>query len=636
MSLIQTPDLSSWRRLALGALGVALAVGVMLFLRDGSRVDVSLGDTDDAMRLVMVRDLVHGRGWWDQQVMRLQPPVGVFSHWSRLVDGGLALVYSLLALFQPASAAERTLRLIWPLLWIVPAAWATLALSRSLAGVPGKRGVRLEAAASAAVIACGVVMLTNMGIYGQFRPGRVDHHDVQIVFCLMALAGAAMGGVRGGLLAGLSTAVGLCIGLEALLFEVAIGAAIGLRYLLDGKSGKELLAYGAALALGAVVFFAIQTPPWRWGVMACDALGLNLLVGLVLAGGGLALCARFLPSGDWRWRLAGLALTGGLAGAVYLGLHPDCLKGPFADVDPAIKPIWLDLVQEVRPWPRYLKRNPDLALGQAVPGVMALLAWIWLGIKREPGRGLDAGWLASGLCILLAMGATWTAIRMGSYLGWFSLAPIAAFIADLSTRRLSGSWRGALIGLLGLSLLFSPVGATEVVVAVQAKGKPVVKAYDQYVGKYFKPAPKPVAKAKAKPKPRVAGCFETRPFAELAKLPPGLVLSETDLGPFILANTQMSALRAPYHRMSWGIMAGYRVLAAPAEDAQAQARKLGIAYVLACPSHARNVDHTQLKAGSLGKAMDTGKPPSWLEVAAKNPTFVMYRVRPAAAPAASR
>ncbi len=61
-----------------------------------------------------------------------------------------------------------------------------------------------------------------------------------------------------------------------------------------------------------------------------------------------------------------------------------------------------------------------------------------------------------------------------------------------------------------------------------------------------------------------------------------------------------------------------------------------MAYVLECPSHARNVDHTQLKAESLGKALDTGKPPSWLEVAVKNPTFVLYRVRPAAAPAASR
>ena len=69
---------------------------------------------------------------------------------------------------------------------------------------------------------------------------------------------------------------------------------------------------------------------------------------------------------------------------------------------------------------------------------------------------------------------------------------------------------------------------------------------------------------------------------------------------------------------------------AEAEAAQVEARKLGIQYVLECPSHARNMDHTQLKKESLGKALDTGKPPSWLEVAAKNPTLIVYRVKPAA------
>jgi hypothetical protein len=629
MSLIRTPDLSSWRRLSLVALAIALTVGVMLFLRDASRVDLSLGDTDDAMRLVAVRELVNGRGWWDQHFMRLQPPVGLYSHWSRLVDGGLAAVYSLFALFQSPGQAERSLRLVWPLLWLLPGAWGMLALSKALARVPGRTDARRESGVvAAAVVALGVLMISNMPIYGQFRPGRVDHHDVQIVLCILALAGAALGRVRGGILCGLATAIGLCVGLEALLFEAAIGAAVGLRYLIDGRSRSGLLAYGLSLALGSIVFFGIQTPPWRWSVMACDALGANLLVGLALTGFGLAATARFLPSGDWRWRFLGLALTGVAAAGVYLGMHPDCLRGPFADVDPAIKPVWLNHVQEVRHWPAYLKRNPDLALAQAVPGLMGLMAWLWLGMKREPGRGLDAGWVAMGLCLLLAMAATWTAIRMGSYLVWFALPPIAAFVADLSTRRVWGKWRGALLATLGLSLLFTPIAWTAVAVAIQGKGKPVKQVYAKYIGNRINP-PKP-AKTAAKPKaPRVPGCFETRPLVEMANMPAGLVLSETDMGPFILANTRMSALRAPYHRMSWGIMAGYRVLAAPAETAAAEARKLKIDYVLECPSHKNHVDHTMLKADSLGKALDNGKPPSWLEVAFKNPTFVLYRVKPA-------
>src|SRR5437763_434317 len=56
-----------------------------------SRVDwfglgVSFGDTDDAMRLVEIRDFLAGQGWFDLHQYRLDPPAGLPMHWSRLVD----------------------------------------------------------------------------------------------------------------------------------------------------------------------------------------------------------------------------------------------------------------------------------------------------------------------------------------------------------------------------------------------------------------------------------------------------------------------------------------------------------------------------------------------------------------------
>ncbi len=47
-------------------------------------------DTDDAMRLVEVRDLLAGQGWYDNVQYRFLPPGGVPSHWSRLVDAPIA------------------------------------------------------------------------------------------------------------------------------------------------------------------------------------------------------------------------------------------------------------------------------------------------------------------------------------------------------------------------------------------------------------------------------------------------------------------------------------------------------------------------------------------------------------------
>src|ERR1700722_20823990 len=51
--------------------------------------------TDDAMRLVEVRDLIGGQGWFDLFQYRLDPP-GTSMHWSRLIYAPLAAVILLL------------------------------------------------------------------------------------------------------------------------------------------------------------------------------------------------------------------------------------------------------------------------------------------------------------------------------------------------------------------------------------------------------------------------------------------------------------------------------------------------------------------------------------------------------------
>ena len=49
-------------------------------------------DTDSAMRLAGVRDLLHGQAWFDTSQHRLNTPYGLSMHWSRLVDAPLALL----------------------------------------------------------------------------------------------------------------------------------------------------------------------------------------------------------------------------------------------------------------------------------------------------------------------------------------------------------------------------------------------------------------------------------------------------------------------------------------------------------------------------------------------------------------
>ena len=48
-----------------------------------------LPDPDDTLRMVQVRDLLAGQGWWDLHQYRVAPPQGMLMHWSRLVDAPL-------------------------------------------------------------------------------------------------------------------------------------------------------------------------------------------------------------------------------------------------------------------------------------------------------------------------------------------------------------------------------------------------------------------------------------------------------------------------------------------------------------------------------------------------------------------
>src|SRR3954468_5092702 len=73
-----------------------------LIVRNWAGTALTLGDTDDAMRLVPLRDFLGGQGWFDLHQPRLAPPLGYDSHWSRLIDTGLAGLFRLFHHFADA------------------------------------------------------------------------------------------------------------------------------------------------------------------------------------------------------------------------------------------------------------------------------------------------------------------------------------------------------------------------------------------------------------------------------------------------------------------------------------------------------------------------------------------------------
>lgn len=622
----KVPDLTTLSRMALLAVLIAVAMTVALYFQDAGWLPGAFGDTDDATRIVMVRELLAGRGWWDQHWMRLQPPVGVYMHWSRLLDGGLALVNLFFRLFVSADRAEYATRIVWPMLWIVPSAWSVLVIARRLASASGE-----EDRAQPAVIAATLLMLVNVGLYAQFHPGRVDHHNAQIALSLLALAGAVQPSQKRSwaVVAGIAGGLGLAVGLEALFFHVLLASLMAFRFAINPAARRWVRAYAIALGVTTVAAYAVQTPPDRWFSMACDAEAANLTAAVAVGCSLLVAGTRMALGRDSRFRVLALATAAAAALVTYVGLDPNCVHGPFADVDMRIRDFWLDHVTEVADLPTLFRRTPDIALGNlatAILGGGAALALLFQG--RRLG---EAAWWGASLCLFLGVIVGWMAVRMAAYPAWFAI-PILAVAAAWLARRYEGQLGS--FAAVGTALLFAPIGwgglASEINNAMPAAQNTVTALVAQKSAQAAPGRPGSTgaaAKAKAKAKDPPDYCFNKFAYKALADAPAGLTLSEIDLGPFVLAYTPSSSISGPYHRLSWGIMAARGVLIADADHAYPMLRNLGVTYVLECPIHKNHADRSKLSREALQRRLDRGDAPAWLKplTEPKSPVMI-YRV----------
>ena len=154
---------------------------------------------------------------------------------------GLAGTLWVFGLFAEPAMAERLMRTAWPMLWLLPTMAGTAAIAWRIAG--------REAALVALLMA-----VIGLPALHQFRPGRIDHHNVQIALAVLAVAATVWSDrVRwAALAAGAVTGLAMAIGLECLPYLLVCAAAFAMRYVVDPKG-----AHGAApLRAGARGRFA--------------------------------------------------------------------------------------------------------------------------------------------------------------------------------------------------------------------------------------------------------------------------------------------------------------------------------------------------------------------------------------------
>jgi len=545
--------------------------------------------TDDAMRLVEVRDLIGGQGWFDLFQYRLDPP-GTLMHWSRLIDAPLAALILLLKPLLGMHDAEAVTLYFWPALLFAVALMLVAAIARQMSNSVNP------------LIAAVVLAALALPALVHFRAGAIDHHNAQIdlllalVLMTTQIEQSAVKAALGGLMASLS----LAIGIEMLPAIAAIGLAVfGLFVWRGAPVARQVGAFGAGLAASSLLLAPALLPLSSLRVQVCDAFGGPVL--LLTAGGGISLV---LMAGIDRYSqtlrmraVSGAALAIVLVG-VFLSSFSGCIAPPYAQLDPIVVSLWIDNVSEAISLARMLQLFPEkVPVFYGLPIVTIGFAVAAL-IRSPPSERFR--WIVGIVTLAALIGISFWEVR--------GAAGASMVAAPLFAASLSILWpRLAPARLLLLSVVASPLGLA----AAGLSAKPLLDVI-------FRP--------QAIPEP--SPCRSLSDVASLKRLPKGRVMAPLDLGPAILAETSDDVFAGPYHRNNDGNAALLKLMLAPLPTARQILSDRRVDYVITCQA-GPDLNMVKLAPEGLEAHLAHGEVPDFLERLYLDPAdkIAIWRVR---------
>jgi hypothetical protein len=543
------------------------AISAIALFKGAGGLSVSLGDADDAARLLQVREFIAGAPWFDTFTARMGGDAGMQSHWSRLIDLPIASLLIFLQLFLSADQAETFVRAVWPLMTLAPLTYVVVWSAHQRGG------------ATAAAVSALLMVLAPLAQY-QFIIGRIDHHGVMIAATVgaAALLFAHSQSIRVWQVAGALCAVALAIGYEALAPVAIICGSVGVWGLAVAAARARVQNFTAAFIGLFAIFFVATTAPSRWFDVYCDAISLNMAALALIGGGGLifALGPGQRLSAPLRLGVLGAFLAVGAA--TFGAIEPKCLAGPMGQLPAELKTVWLNLRD-------FFQGDLRQSLGLLVFfGAGAATAW---RLSRSSKAPEDFFLLAtvSGFAAL----ACWQYKYM-SYASFICIIPIALFIAKLER-----------IGELSAATV--RLGAA--VVVSQSVLLMASENINLAIGKSSVVTAEKRAAADA--------CSETQPIGDLAHLAPGLIAAHIDIGAFIPVLTHHRALSAPYHRIPDAILANHHILESRNdEDARRLLQQHRVDYVVTCDGLDKPFADSAKRIGTLRSRLIAGDAPKFL------------------------
>ena len=566
----------------------------MSWTRNGAKLlRGELASNDDYMRMVEVRDWLGGQNWFDMHQYRLNPVDPLYSHWSRISDVLIGGPIKLLTPIIGQANAEITMVIVYPAALLLIFLYLVIALSRTISK------------AASMPLAAAFMTALSFATLAQFHLGRIDHHGLQIVMalaCCWCLIKSAHGR-RYAVFAGILCGLGLYVGIESAPYVAAACVSVVLVWVMgEANATQRLRFFGLAMAATTLLSLLISAPPSRWMLPTCDALSVvytQLTLAVALALWALSRIGHKVTAPWPRFFIAGA--LGGIALIMTGILYPECLRGPYAEIDPRLAEVWLANVSEAGKYHDFLKGDIVGGLAVIMLPIFTLIGY-WLYARTEKVKAFAAAPRTILIFMLLTFAAGLVQFRLMSFASSLAI-PFAAFLLSYAFE-----WAGKfkqdglrILVRLGFIVLLAPL-TLPLVASLFVPGNDVKISNDLE------------SKADGRQNSSKKLSCTSQPILDrLNQLPGGTALTQIDLGAPILKFTNLSVTSAPYHRNTMGNLAALDMFIEDEAAARAAIARTGADYVIACHDMGETNLLIQHAPGGMLARLKDGYVPDWLE-----------------------
>lgn len=544
-------------------------------------------DSDDAMRLVQIRDYLNGQSWFDTDQYRLGLAGGTDMHWSRLVDVPIIMLTHIFDLVLPRDTALQIAYSVWPPFSALLLIFAMVKGARYWDAHRSLDSAQRDAVTSGPQLTWAFTLILLaffcFGFY-RFQPGAIDHHNVQMGLVALGVAFALdpKSRFKTGLLSGLFTALSVAVGVEVYVFIAVICGYVAVNWLIKGRAVRaSTQGFGLGLTLGLGAAFFGTLPASDYGRVLCDSLSLITVSAGGVGGLGLTAIATWVPGESFKSRILATVGLGAVCLAVLSQQAPQCLANPLSAIPEEVDRLWLSNIGEARSMP--IKGWDALASIPMLlfPPLIALcLIARNLWSARSQARPLWSGQMLIGALLIVSIALMIYQLRFFPFAYVFAILPLAAWVGDYYRKgraRVAAFKDAAAVSAndddprpsepINVAYIFALAASIPIVWMVPS----LLFTNPDMANTTDNEAPR-----------GDTVCYSDDVLAALGALPKGLVSATSNGGAPILMDTHHRALSGNYHRNIAGISQQIKISISDPSVSKALLREAGVDYLHFC------------------------------------------------------